>query len=114
MASNLDRRTHDRFRLETDVRVRRLGLRSTDDERVQAVDVSMGGIRLRVLGDEYQTGDVVMVTMYDGSPLPCKGLVVTKHNDPSGIACHVHVAWTNLAEMTTERLGMLLSSMAVA
>lgn len=112
MASHVERRAHERIALEVDVNVRRLGLRGTPDAKMQAVDVSMGGIRIRTLGTELQAGDVVMVTLSDGVPLPCKGLVVTDTPDPSGIARHVHVAWTNLDSVTSERLGVLLDAMA--
>lgn len=91
------------------MRCRRLG-RGEHEMVAEAVDLSPGGVRLRV-PDDLMTGDIVLCWMDNGNgdtAIGFKGLVVQARSQRHEL-CHVHIAWTSLSEESREELGRLLT-----
>jgi len=102
-----ERRAHRRVPARFRVHCRRLG-RGGIDEDVEAVDLSMGGIRIAAPG-ALRTGDVVELTISEGAePVTFSGLVVASSRGHG--ATYSHVAFTRLGPNALEHLGHLVDA----
>ncbi len=103
-----ERRAHPRVASRFTVICRRLG-RSGVHQYVDVLDLSMGGVRITA-PPALQLGDVVELTVDEGSDsFDLSGLVVSTSSDGDE-ARYGHIAFTQLTPSTLEHIADLVDS----